>query len=79
MREHERILPQTVSHEEWMAARLKLLEEEKELTRRSDELAEQRRKLPWMRIDKEYQFETDDGSASLAELFQGRTQLSTAE
>jgi predicted dithiol-disulfide oxidoreductase (DUF899 family) len=64
-----------VSREEWLGARLKLLEEEKDLTRRSDKLAQRRQELPWVRIDKEYRFETDDGSASLPDLFQGRTQL----
>src|SRR5258705_4908322 len=65
----------TGTREEWLAERLELLEAEKELTRRSDELAKRRRELPWVRIDKEYRFETDDGSASLAELFRGRSQL----
>jgi len=60
---------------EWLAARLELLEAEKELTRRSDELARQRQELPWVRIDQEYRFETDEGSASLSDLFRGRTQL----
>ena len=66
---------QVVSREEWLAARLGLLKEEKELTRRSDELARRRQELPWVRIDKEYRFETDEGSASLADLFRGRSQL----
>jgi predicted dithiol-disulfide oxidoreductase (DUF899 family) len=66
---------QVVSREEWLAARLGLLKEEKELTRRSDELAQRRQELPWVRIDKEYRFETDEGSASLADLFRGRSQL----
>src|SRR5438034_9090335 len=66
---------QIVSREEWLAARLGLLKEEKELTRRSDELARRRQELPWVRIDKEYRFETDEGSASLADLFKGRSQL----
>jgi predicted dithiol-disulfide oxidoreductase (DUF899 family) len=66
---------QVVSREEWRAARLALLEEEKELTRRSDELARRRQQLPWIRIDKEYRFETDEGSASLGDLFRGRSQL----
>src|SRR5215207_11194443 len=61
--------------EEWLAARLELLEAEKELTRRSDELARRRQELPWVRIDKEYRFETDEGTASLADLFRGRSQL----
>jgi predicted dithiol-disulfide oxidoreductase (DUF899 family) len=63
------------THEEWLAARLALLEAEKELTRRSDELARRRQELPWVRVDKEYRFETDEGSASLADLFSGRSQL----
>jgi predicted dithiol-disulfide oxidoreductase (DUF899 family) len=65
----------TGTREEWRAARLGLLKEEKELTRRSDELARRRQELPWVRIDKQYRFETDDGSASLADLFRGRSQL----
>src|SRR5216684_7610173 len=65
----------TGTREEWLAARLELLKAEKELTRRSDELARRRQELPWVRIDKEYRFETDGGSASLADLFQGRSQL----
>jgi predicted dithiol-disulfide oxidoreductase (DUF899 family) len=66
----------TGTREEWLAARLELLEAEKELTRSSDELARRRQQeLPWVRIDKVYQFETDEGSASLADLFQGRSQL----
>src|SRR5260370_30626643 len=65
----------TGTREEWLAARLELLKAEKELTRRSDELARQRQKLPWVRVDKEYRFETDEGSASLADLFRGRSQL----
>ena len=63
------------TREEWLAARLELLEAEKELTRRSDELARRRQELPWVRVDKEYRFETDEGSASLADLFRGRSQL----
>jgi predicted dithiol-disulfide oxidoreductase (DUF899 family) len=63
------------TREEWLAARLELLEAEKELTRRGDELARRRRELPWVRIDKDYRFETDDGEASMADLFQGRSQL----
>jgi predicted dithiol-disulfide oxidoreductase (DUF899 family) len=65
----------TGTREEWLAARLELLKAEKELTRRSDELARQRRELPWVRIDKQYRFETDEGSASLKDLFRGRSQL----
>jgi predicted dithiol-disulfide oxidoreductase (DUF899 family) len=63
------------TREEWLAARLDLLEAEKALTRRSDELARQRQELPWVRIDKEYVFDTDEGTASLADLFRGRSQL----
>src|SRR5919112_5346823 len=65
----------TGTREQWLAARLDLLKAEKKLTRRSDELARQRQELPWVRIDKEYRFETDEGSASLAGLFRGRSQL----
>ena len=65
----------TGTREEWLAARLELLKAEKELTRRSDELARRRPDLPWVRIDKEYRFETEEGSASLADLFRGRSQL----
>ena len=66
---------QTGTREEWLAARLELLEAEKDLTRRGDEVARRRRELPWVPIDKEYEFETDEGSASLADLFRGRSQL----
>ena len=65
----------TGTREEWLAARLDLLQAEKELTRRSDELARRRQALPWVRIDKAYRFETDEGSASLVDLFRGRSQL----
>ena len=65
----------TGTRKEWLAARLKLLKAEKELTRRSDELARQRQDLPWVRIDKEYRFDTDEGNASLGDLFRGRSQL----
>src|SRR3989442_14467608 len=65
----------TGTRKEWVAARVELLKAEKELTRRSDELARRRQELPWVRIDKEYRFETDEGSASLADLFRGRSQL----
>jgi predicted dithiol-disulfide oxidoreductase (DUF899 family) len=64
-----------VSQKEWLVARKDLLKAEKELTRRSDELARRRQLLPWVRIDKEYRFETDDGGALLADLFRGRSQL----
>jgi predicted dithiol-disulfide oxidoreductase (DUF899 family) len=65
----------TGTREEWLAARLELLKAEKELTRRSDELARQREALPLVPVDKAYRFETDEGSASLADLFKGRSQL----
>src|ERR1700740_1116940 len=65
----------TGTREEWLTARLELLKAGKELTRRSDELARRRQELPWVRVDKEYRFETDEGSASLADLFKGRSQL----
>jgi predicted dithiol-disulfide oxidoreductase (DUF899 family) len=65
----------TGTRKEWLAARLDLLEAEKELTHRSDEVARRRQELPWVRIDKEYRFETGEGSASLADLFRGRSQL----
>ncbi|RPH71838.1 MAG: DUF899 domain-containing protein [Myxococcaceae bacterium] len=65
----------TGTREEWLAARLELLQAEKELTRRSDELAQRRQGLPWVRVTKEYRFETEEGSASLKDLFQGRSQL----
>jgi predicted dithiol-disulfide oxidoreductase (DUF899 family) len=61
--------------EQWLAARLDLLKAEKELTRRSDGLARQRQQLPWVRVEKEYRFETDEGAASLSDLFGGRSQL----
>jgi len=65
----------TATRKQWLDARLELLAAEKELTRRSDELAQQRQALPWVRVDKEYRFETEAGSASLADLFGGRSQL----
>lgn len=65
----------TGTREEWMAARLALLAAEKEHTRRGDALAQQRQALPWVRIDKAYRFDTEAGEVSLAELFQGRSQL----
>ena len=65
----------TGTREEWLAARLELLGAEKELTRRSDELARRRQELPWVRVEKEYRFETEEGRASLADLFRGRSQL----
>src|SRR4030081_3129903 len=65
----------TGSREEWLGGRLDLLKAEKELTRRSDEVTLLRQQLPWVRIEKGYRFETDEGSASLADLFKGRSQL----
>jgi len=65
----------TGTREQWLAARLELLKAEKDLTHRSDEVAQQRQALPWIRIDKDYRFETDKGGASLADLFGGRSQL----
>ena len=65
----------TGTRDQWLKARLDLLEAEKELTRRSDELAQRRQELPWVRIDKEYRFDTDNGIATLKDLFQGRSQL----
>jgi predicted dithiol-disulfide oxidoreductase (DUF899 family) len=70
MTEHKTGTPQ-----QWLAARLELLAAEKDLTRRSDELARRRLQLPWVRIDKDYRFDTDQGPASLADLFAGRSQL----
>ncbi len=66
---------QIVTRDEWLKARIALLKEEKELTRRSDELARRRQELPWVRVEKQYQFETDQGKSTLAGLFQGRSQL----
>jgi len=66
---------QTGTRKEWLSARLALLEAEKELTRKSDELARRRQELPWVRIDKAYRFETDEGNGSLRDLFRGRSQL----
>ena len=65
----------TGTREEWLGERLKLLEAEKDLTQRSDELAQRRQALPWVRVDKKYRFDTDEGSALLADLFRGRSQL----
>lgn len=63
------------TREEWLAARIALLAEEKDLTRRSDELALKRQALPWVAVEKDYRFETEDGTTTLAELFDGRSQL----
>ena len=65
----------TGTRDEWLAARLELLDAEKEHTRRGDELARLRRELPWVTVGKDYRFETDEGPAGLADLFQGRYQL----
>ena len=65
----------TATREEWLAERLKLLEAEKALTRQSDEVARRRQALPWVRLDKTYRFDTDQGSATLPDLFKGRSQL----
>src|SRR5690349_14060894 len=65
----------TATRQEWLARRLELLEAEKDLTRRSDEVARRRQELPWVRIGKTYRFATSEGSATLADLFRGRSQL----
>lgn len=65
----------TGTREDWLKARLDLLAAEKELTRQGDELARQRQAMPWVRVEKDYRFETDDGAASLPDLFRGRSQL----
>lgn len=65
----------TATREAWLAARLELLEAEKDFTRRSDELARRRQALPWVKVDKTYRFDTEHGSATLADLFEGRSQL----
>jgi predicted dithiol-disulfide oxidoreductase (DUF899 family) len=65
----------TGTREEWLKARIELLKAEKELTHRSDELAKQRQALPWVRVEKAYRFDTENGPASLADLFRGRSQL----
>uniref|UniRef100_UPI0013D78743 DUF899 family protein n=1 Tax=Escherichia coli TaxID=562 RepID=UPI0013D78743 len=62
------------TREDWLAARLALLQHEKELTRRGDALAQRRQDLPWVAVDKDYRFETERGGASLADLFEGRSQ-----
>ena len=66
---------QTGTREQWLRARRELLEREKELTRRSDELARERQRLPWVRVDEPYSFDTSGGRKTLAELFDGRSQL----
>ena len=65
----------TGTREEWLTARLDLLRAEKELTRRGDELSRRRQELPWVRVDKDYRFDTEEGTASHADLFRGRSQL----
>ena len=65
----------TATRPEWLKARLDLLKAEKELTKASDELAKKRQALPWVRVDKDYRFDTDEGQASLRDLFRGRSQL----
>src|SRR5690242_20932007 len=65
----------TGTREEWLTARLELLEAEKELTRRSDEVARRRQALPWVPVEKDYRFQTETGEASLADLFAGNSQL----
>jgi predicted dithiol-disulfide oxidoreductase (DUF899 family) len=70
MTEHKVVSPQ-----EWQAARGELLQREKEHTRAGDELARERRELPWVTVEKQYRFDTDDGTRTLAELFDGRSQL----
>jgi predicted dithiol-disulfide oxidoreductase (DUF899 family) len=65
----------TAARDEWLAERLDLLKAEKELTRLNDDLARKRRELPWVRVDKDYVFDTEDGEATLADLFHGRSQL----
>ena len=65
----------TATRQEWLTQRLALLKEEKDLTHRSDALAQKRQELPWVRVEKSYQFHTENGHATLADLFQGRSQL----
>ncbi|MFL6763843.1 MAG: DUF899 family protein, partial [Sphingomicrobium sp.] len=65
----------TATREGWLEKRLELLKAEKELTRKSDEVARQRQELPWVRVEKDYQFDTEQGRASLSDLFRGRSQL----
>jgi predicted dithiol-disulfide oxidoreductase (DUF899 family) len=66
---------QVVSRKDWLSARLELLQAEKELTRQGDAVAQRRQALPWVKVDKPYQFETEQGSATLPDLFRGRSQL----
>jgi predicted dithiol-disulfide oxidoreductase (DUF899 family) len=69
------MLNQVVSRDEWLNARLELLKKEKELTRLGDEVARRRQELPWVKVDKAYRFDTDQGPTSLKDLFRGRSQL----
>jgi predicted dithiol-disulfide oxidoreductase (DUF899 family) len=69
------IQPQIVSRDEWLKARIELLAKEKALTRQRDELARHRQQLPWVKVDKEYIFDSDSGKVTLADLFDGRSQL----
>jgi len=76
MRNRPAAVPHPVgTREQWLAARLRLLEEEKEHTRRGDALARKRQELPWVRVGNDYRFDTDEGGASLSDLFRGRSQL----
>ena len=75
MKRDQQVQQRTGTQREWLAARRELLVKEKELTRRSDELARERQELPWVALEKEYRFETPDGTKTLAELFDGRSQL----
>lgn len=75
MKKKAQAMPKIGTREEWLTARLSLLEAEKEHTRRGDELARQRQELPWVPVEKEYRFETDEGKSSLADLFRGCSQL----
>ncbi|HEV8214409.1 MAG TPA: DUF899 family protein, partial [Gemmatimonadaceae bacterium] len=65
----------TGTRDEWLAARVELLKAEKELTRQNDELTQRRQELPWVRVEKDYRFDTDEGVTDLAGLFKGRSQL----
>ncbi|AMD00571.1 DUF899 domain-containing protein [Halomonas chromatireducens] len=75
MSAHDAISRPVVSHDDWLAARKELLRREKELTRLRDDLSAKRRDLPWVKVDKEYVFDTPVGRKTLAELFDGRSQL----
>ena len=75
MTQSQREYPKVVSQAEWLAARKQFLKKEKELTKLRDALSQQRRELPWVKVDKEYVFDAPDGKKTLAELFDGRSQL----